>query len=121
MRYAMPILLLCCSIAATGAPQAPPVFERWDAAYLEGARAGYVRTSVSSKPGGHLYGLVEFRLKIKRINEVMQLGMDTATYETSDGTVTGTYMKQYLGKSQDLVIQGKVDGTRINLALNNVT
>jgi hypothetical protein len=112
MRYALPLLFLIGPVAR--AQEAPAVFERWDAAYLGGARAGYVHTTVGPK-AGQTVGAVELRLKIKRMNQDVQIGMENGTYETADGTVTGIFTKHYLGKSQSLDIQGKVDGNRLIL------
>lgn len=97
----------------------PPVFERWEAAYLGDVRAGYVHTVVTKQPGDLLLGAVELRLQVKRINDTVLLGMNNGTYETADGIVTDVFMKQYLGKTQSLDIRGKVDGNKLLLTLNN--
>jgi hypothetical protein len=117
MRYSLPTILLICQFAQAGGPAPPPVFERWDAAYVGGVRAGYVRTSVTPK-AGQLVGLVELRLKIKRMSEVLQVGMDTGTFETPDGVVTGVFRKILLGQTQQTEIQGKVEGNRLILTEN---
>lgn len=118
MRYAIPVILLVCQLSQAGDPPTKPLFERWDLAYLGDVRAGYVRTVVTAQPDGSRLGAVELRLQIKRINDTVQLGMDNGTIETADGIVTDVFMKQYLGKTQSVDIQGKVDGNKLLLTLN---
>jgi hypothetical protein len=117
MRYAIPTFFLLCQLAQAQ-ELVPIAFERWDAAFLGDARAGYVHTAVTKQPGDMLLGTVELRLQVKRINETVQLGMDNGTFETADGVVTDMFMKQFLGKTQSLDIQGKVDGNKLLLTLN---
>lgn len=113
MRFSLLLLLIAAPAYAGGS-----LLDRWEAAFLENVRAGYVHTSVTQQPGGRLLGLVELRLQVKRINDTLQLGMDNGTFETPEGAVTEVFMKQYLGKTQSLEIQGKVDGDKLRLTLN---
>ncbi len=117
MRYALPAFFLICQFAHAGEPAAKPVFERWDAAFLDGQRAGYVHTIVTQK-GAQLVAAVELRLQVKRFKDTVQLGMDTGSYESTEGVVSGVFMKQFLGKNQSLDVQGKVEGKSILLTLN---
>lgn len=113
MRLAMAVLLVISSTVRAGGP----IFERWDAAFLGATRAGHVHTIVAPKPGdpGQIVGTIELRLQIKRFNDTVALGMDSGTIETTAGVVTGVFMRQYLGKTQQLEIQGAVDGNKLHL------
>jgi hypothetical protein len=86
-----------------------PLLDTWDAAYLQGSRAGYIhtRTDEIDHDGAKLWRTtMELRLTVKRFNDSVQLGMDTGTFETPEGKVTGVFMRQYLGKAKKLDIQG---------------
>jgi transglutaminase-like putative cysteine protease len=87
------------------------VLDIWNAAYLEGARGGYVHTSVHEleQDGQKLYRAVtRLNLTIKRNGATIQLGMDTGDEETAQGKVTGVWMRQYQGELQQLLIRGTV-------------
>lgn len=103
-------------------PAAEPLpFERWDAAYLNGTRAGYVRTYYEpEKIDGEaaVRSTVELRLNITRNADRIQLGMDTGTVESAKGLVVGVFMRQILGKDQKLEIQGVVEGNSLKLTMN---
>lgn len=93
----------------------------WDAAYLEGSRAGYVHTSVREilRNGKKYYDTVMvLHLMVKRNEEVIQLRMETGTIETEKGQVLGTYMRQHLGPNKQLEITGKVVGKELQLTLD---
>jgi transglutaminase-like putative cysteine protease len=108
-------------VCFAGEPQPKLVLDLWDAAYLEGVRAGFVHTYVHEfeKDGVKLLrATMELRLTVKRSGEVIQLGMDTGTYETRDGKVVGTFLKHFLGKSKTLEITGIVEGGMLRLTLD---
>src|SRR5258707_1201668 len=92
-------------------PQPKLVLDLWDAAYLQGVRAGYVHTCVhefEKDPVKLLRTTMELRLTVKRSGDTIQLGMDIGTYETTAGQVVGTFLKHFLGKSKTLEITGIV-------------
>src|SRR5438477_12488634 len=96
---------------AGGQPAPKLVLDLWDAAFLQGSRAGHVHTFVHEidKDGVKLLrATMELRLAVKRSGEVTQLGMDNGTYETPDGKVVGTFLKHFLGKAKTLQIDGIV-------------
>jgi transglutaminase-like putative cysteine protease len=98
-----------------------PLLDTWDAAYLQGSRAGYIhtRTDEIDHDGAKLWRTtMELRLTVKRFNDSVQLGMDTGTFETPEGKVTGVFMRQYLGKAKKLDIQGTVVGKQLKLVLD---
>src|SRR5262249_19342902 len=104
---------LAVAVAPVRAAEPNPrvVREHWDAAYLEGARSGYVHTVVRAveKDGRkYLHATLELRLAVKRFNNDIQLRMETGDVETAEGKVTGVFMRQYLGKQQQLNLTGTV-------------
>lgn len=97
------------------------VLDHWDAAFLQGVRAGYVHSwTVELDKDGQklLQSIVDQNLSVKRFNDTIQLRMDTGTTETEDGRVVGVYTRQYLGKKQTLDITGKVEGEELKLFLD---
>ena len=98
--------------------QGKVVADLWDAAFLQGGRAGHVHTSVRElqRDGKKvLRTTVELNLTVKRFQSTVQLRMDTGTDETRDGNVVGVFMRQYLGRGKQLTITGTVDGKELRL------
>ncbi len=98
--------LWAAPVTAGGVP-APGklVLDQWDAAYLQGGRAGHVRTyttEVEQDGEKRLRTTVELRLTVKRFSDTISLAMDTGTVETPEGKVTGVFMRQFLGKDKEL-------------------
>src|SRR5688500_7419806 len=92
---ALLILAWAASFASAGETQPKVLLDLWDVAYIQGNRAGYVHTFVHEheKDGTKLLrATVELRLTVKRFTEVIQLGMDTGTVESSEGRVVGVFM-----------------------------
>lgn len=125
MRRNIPALLVLASLTVSlqggEGPSARVILETWDAAYLQGHRAGYVRTLVEEIRSGTITlhrATMELRLTVKRFESTIQLGMDTGTIETSGGKVVGTFMKQFQGKNQVLRIDGLVKKGMLHLTLN---
>jgi hypothetical protein len=101
-----------------GEPKVKTIEDLWDAAYLQGARSGYVHTTVQEievKGRKFLRTTVQLNLTVKRFQDTIQLRMDTGNDETEDGKVLGTFMRQYLGKQQQVSISGTVKGKELHL------
>jgi hypothetical protein len=116
--------LFAPAVAAGDKVAAKVVLEHWEAAYLEGGRAGFVHTIAEKyeRDGVKLVRTtVELRLKVKRFNDVIDLGMDSGDVAKPDGKVVGVFMRQYLGKNKKLEIQGVVDGEEIRLTRDGTT
>jgi transglutaminase-like putative cysteine protease len=114
------ILLFLQQIPA-GDSQGKIVQDLWDVAYLQGGRAGFVHTVVreSEKNGSKIYStIVALNLTVKRNKDIINLRMDTGTAETAEGKVVGVFMRQYLGKSKELLISGVVVGKQLRLTLD---
>jgi transglutaminase-like putative cysteine protease len=92
--------------------------DSWDAAYLNDSKHGYVHTvarRVETDNAPIIRTTVELDLTVKRFNDTARLRMITGTDETPDGKVTGVSMRQFLGKSQENIVTGIVDGTRLRV------
>jgi transglutaminase-like putative cysteine protease len=106
-------LLLWVGSVTAAEPQGRLVQEIWEAAYLEGGKAGYVhtRTRELDQDGRKLLRTTtELNLTVKRFNNTLTLRAETGTDETPEGKVTGVSMRQFLGQKQDLVLTGTVLG-----------
>jgi transglutaminase-like putative cysteine protease len=113
---------LCATPGLAGTPAGRKVLDVWDVAYLRGSPAGHVHTVADElEIDGQklLRTTVELRLKVRRNNEPVELAMDTGAWETPEGRVTGTFMRQYLGKTKKLDITGTVVGDHLRLKLDN--
>jgi hypothetical protein len=114
-------LVVCPLARAEEKPRGSLVLDTWDAAYLEGAKAGYVHTSVRriERDGQPLLATsTELRLTIRRGNESAQVSMDTGTEETPDGKVVRVTMTQYFG-NKPLVVDGTVEGRQLHVTSTN--
>lgn len=100
------------------------ILDTWDIVYLGDGKAGYVHTvATETEVDGKKYvqTTVELRLTVKRFKDIIEMAMDTGTTETRDGEVTGTFMKQYLARTQRTRIDGVVAGNQLRLTLNGDT
>lgn len=127
-RWTIILVALCLYTQPVGAGDAPRILlDLWDAAYLGEGKAGYVHTIAKEieKDGQKLiHTTIELRLTVKRFadqsqkNSTIELAMDTGSIETPQGKVRGVFMRQILGKNQQLQIDGTVIGNQIELTLN---
>jgi transglutaminase-like putative cysteine protease len=103
-------------------PASELVEEIWEVAYIDGAKVGYLHTTVRSKEIDGMKQLranAELELTFKRNNAVMKLHMEQGTEETAEGKVTGVFMKQESGKGQPLVLHGTVEGERLHVVVDS--
>jgi hypothetical protein len=106
---------------AAAEPRDGVIRETWDAAYLEGSKAGFVHTVVreSDRNGRKtLQTQMELHLTFKRFTDTVALRMETAMEETPAGKVTGVSMRQFLAKEQQLVMQGMVEGDVLRIKVD---
>jgi hypothetical protein len=116
------IFLLAGPLAAAE-PKGDVVLDAWDAAYLDGAKAGHVHTTVRTieQDGRKLFrARQELSLTVKRFRDTVSLSMATGTDEDADGKVVAVYMKQVLGNNQQLVMAGTVEGRRLHVRVDEV-
>src|SRR5437870_1314594 len=100
----------------------PQALDIWDAAFLQGQRAGFVRTTIAEvgkDDKKRLAVSVDLNLNIKRFNDTIQLRAQTGNVETLDGKVTGTFYKQFLGQKQQMFVKGTVEGKQLKLVLDD--
>jgi transglutaminase-like putative cysteine protease len=100
------------------------VLEHWDAAYLQGARAGYVHTFTEEfeRDGKKLLRTtIELRLKVRRYSDTIEMAMDAGDVANADGKVVGVFMRQFLGKDKKLEITGLVEGDQLRLTRDGAT
>lgn len=108
----LPVLLLA------GEPKSKIVQDHWDAAYLEGGKAGFVHTTVVAYTRGDrtiLRATTELNLTVKRFQDTINLRMETGNDETEEGKVTSVFMKQFLGKDQQAHMIGTVADDRLHV------
>src|SRR5439155_5570706 len=87
-------------------------------------KAGYIHTlakEIDRDGKKAIHTTVELRLTVKRFSDTVTMSMDTGSIETPDGKVAGVFMKHFLGKEQQLQIDGKIVGKEIELTLNGQT
>src|SRR5262245_37925241 len=95
------VVLLTVLPAQAGDSKGKLIWEAWDAAYLEGGRAGFVHTTTHEiDQGGQkfLRTTIDLQLKVKRFKQVIDLRGQVGTDELRDGTVLGTFTRQMVGQ-----------------------
>jgi hypothetical protein len=84
----------------------------WDAAYLDGHRAGYIRLKVEEVPGpnGQKRRRVsqDMELRVRRGKDVAQIPVTTGSEETLDGKVCEVFMIQGLAQQVKQELRGHV-------------
>jgi transglutaminase-like putative cysteine protease len=117
---AIVIASACSAPVLGGEPKGKLVTETWDAAYLEGGKAGTVHiTTHEMERAGHKFfrTTADISLRLKRSGQVVSMRVQLSTDETPDGSVLATFMRQMAGKD-DLTIQGIIKGKQIEFLLN---
>jgi transglutaminase-like putative cysteine protease len=115
--------LLWCGVAllavvparAQEAPAPKVVLDVWDAAYLEGVKAGYRHTTVQEvQEGGKAFRTTQtMSLSIKRYNAVVHQRLETTTLERPGGAVLAVTLTQYLDGGRKVTQSGRVEGDRL--------
>src|SRR5262249_50069893 len=115
------ILLAALPTCQAGQAKGKLVLETWDACYLEGNRAGFVRTATYEMTQGSqkfLRTTVELQITVKRFNQVIQLRAQAGNDETPEGRVIGTLTRQGVGQNKELTIMGTVKGKQLEFLLD---
>lgn len=118
------ILLAAAGLVHAGEPQGKLIHDWWDAAFLEGGRAGFIHTTVHEfqRDGQKvLRTTVDLHLTLKRNKETIKLRGTTGNDETAAGKVLSTYMRQQVGQDKVLTITGVVKGKMLDLLLDGKT
>lgn len=87
--------------------------ETWDAAYLDGVKAGYFHTTQHEIKRGdqtvHRFSQ-KMHLTIRRFGQTARTEAIIGDETTPDGKIVGVFMSQDLGQNQRLELSGKVEG-----------
>jgi hypothetical protein len=98
-------------------PPAPKlVKETWDAAYLEGAKAGYYRTKVEElELDGRkvIRTTLSMKMTVKRYKEIVSLRIEMSTDETPEGKVVGMTSTHFLDKGKEVKQTARVEGEQL--------
>jgi hypothetical protein len=114
-------LVLAVGAARAQEPRGRLVQDVWNSAWLGGAKAGFVHTTVHEveRDGRKvLRASTELKLHLKRFNDSIELRMESGTEETPQGKVVGVFMRQYLAKEQKLDIAGTVKGDQLHVLID---
>lgn len=121
MRMARAFIFVLVATAGSYAAEQPRgriVRETWDAAYLEGAKAGYVHTTVRESERDDQVTFQtrsEFSLTIKRYNQLVNMRMETGSEENTEGKVSSVTMTHFLDRDKRLTITGTVEGNHLHV------
>lgn len=107
----------------TQAPEAlaPPkekiIKDLWDAAYLDGHRAGFVRLKIEEIANAQGQPLVrvtqEMNLSVRRGPNIANISVLTGSDETPAGQIVGVFMTQSLGQNVKQELRGRVEGNEL--------
>jgi hypothetical protein len=98
------------------------VEETWESASVEGARVGFVHTTVYrvERAGTEvLHACAALELTFRRHQALLRLRMEQGTEETTDGEVLGVFMRQLHGGGRELVLTGTVEDGRLHVKVDN--
>jgi hypothetical protein len=119
--FSLTLLLLTTALGRAD-PAGEVVEEIWEVAHIDGAKVGYLHTTVRAKEvnGEKVFrAAAELELTFKRNNALMKLRLVQGTEETSDGKVVGVFMKQEPGGGQQLDLTGAVEGDKLHVVVDN--
>lgn len=113
------VFLLVLPIAGRSEP-GRIVEDVWESAYLDGARAGFQRTTVREVGQGAplLRASAALELTFRRRNATLRLRSENGTEETPEGKVVGVFLRQAQAQGQPLVVTGTVEGERLHVRVD---
>ncbi|MHB1425870.1 MAG: transglutaminase-like domain-containing protein [Gemmataceae bacterium] len=115
-------MAMLAAVPARADSTAEPVEEIWEIAQMEGAKVGYLHTTVrriASEGGKRLHAAAELELTFKRHNALLRLRREHGTEETSDGKVVGVFMRQGQEGGRQLVLEGSLEDGRMHVRIDN--
>ena len=89
------------------------VRESWDAAFLQGQKAGYYHTTVHefTREGQAIRRVTqELHMTVRRNDSLNVIHAENGDEENADRKVVGIFFKQGLAKNLDLNVTGQIDG-----------
>jgi hypothetical protein len=105
------VLLVLGQVRAAD-PQAKPVKDLWDAAYIGSAKIGTLHTTVREVERNgekRLRTTRELYLTIKRYRALIRVHAQFGSEETKEGKITAVFMTQFKDKDHKLVMKGEVE------------
>ncbi len=105
------VLAFLVNIGVAADPAGKLVRESWDAAFLDGEKAGHYHTEVREfqREGQTILRVTRtLRLTIKRNNDIARIEAEIGNEETRNGKLLGVFMTQGLGTDQQLKLSGAV-------------
>ncbi|MGH7172097.1 MAG: transglutaminase-like domain-containing protein [Gemmataceae bacterium] len=97
------------------------VEESWEIAQIEGAKVGFLHTTVrriESEGGKRLRATAELDLTFKRNKTLLRLRRQHGTEETADGKVVGVFMRQGQEGGRQLVLAGQLEDGRMHVRID---
>jgi hypothetical protein len=110
--------LVFLGLAGAAEPQNQLDRDTWEAAYLEGAKVGFVHTTVRAqdRDGQQALQVVkELNLTVKRFNDTASIRVEVGNVETKEGKVRAVHMKYYLAKGLQMVVRGTVEDDMLHI------
>jgi hypothetical protein len=114
-------LILIVTPASAGDSGTSARHETWYAAYLQGVKSGFVRTTVTQiRDNGRLIHKAsrELNLTVKRFQDTVKLRMETGSEEADTGKVLAVSMRQWIGDNLQLSLRGTAQGDRMHLEVS---
>jgi transglutaminase-like putative cysteine protease len=115
-------LTVVATLLLGAAPPAELLEERWETAQMDGARIGYLHTTVrrlAGESGKRLRATAELELTFKRHNALLRVRREHGTEETPDGQVVGVFMRQGQEGGRQLVLTGSLEEGRMHVRIDN--
>jgi hypothetical protein len=116
------LVLLVSPIRSAAPPRV--VHETWDAAFLDGHKAGYFHVIVQEleRDGQKFFSTtLTMDLTVRRFEQTANLRQETGNIETPEGKVVGVSMKQFLARQQTMVLTGIVKGDQLQVKVAGKT
>jgi transglutaminase-like putative cysteine protease len=115
------LVVLLAAAPAKAAPEAGRLVEEvWESAALDGAKVGFVHTTVRALDADatRLRATAELELNFRRRGAAVRLRMEHGTEEGADGKVLGVFMRQYHDRDRQLVLTGVADGKVLHVKVD---
>src|SRR5579864_2549056 len=104
-------LLLVVPALAQPPAEGKIISETWDAAYLEGARAGHVHTvtrEIDTGNGIDLRTVQQLKLSVRRFGQLADMLAEKMTDETPTGLLLGVHFRMMAGQQTELELHAPV-------------
>jgi transglutaminase-like putative cysteine protease len=122
-RWLLTLVPLVLTTVAAGLRAEPPgklLKEVWEAAYLEGSPVGHLHATyrqVTLNDQPLIEAASEMDLTLTRFQQQLRLTFSMADYETPEGRILSLAIRQPLGKDQQLVRKGRLEGQHLVMSI----